>query len=529
MIPILDPEQLRQVDAFTIAQEPITPLELMERAARRCADHIIDHYRVGYHGLSSSPPVLVIAGMGNNGGDGLAIARMLHAAGIPVRVVRARHSEPSPENEANWLRLQEAGVERTELAEGDPLSIDPNDLLVDALLGAGTNRVLTGWLAALVKQINAAARPVIAVDMPSGLAAGEDHGNAPHAIVRASFTLVIGTPKLSLLLAQNAPYVGHWQLVPIDLAYAQMPGLQVDHVLVEEQDMLQLLPSRPAHGHKGSFGHALLIAGSIGKAGAAVLAVRAALHGGAGLVSAFIPQDLLDVLQMAAPEAMCTIRDKEAPYALPPLAPYRAVGVGPGLGMEGHNGIMLKNLIGSSSSGLVLDADALNLLAENPTWMAFLPPASVLTPHPREFDRLYGSACTSDHQRLERARAMARKHRCIIVLKGHHTAVCAADGRVYFNSTGNAGMARGGSGDALTGLLTGLLAQGIPPLQATILGVYLHGLAGDLAARHKGMDGMLISDLVAAIPEAWRHLRNASEELFDGAFPLPEHPRFPIG
>jgi len=280
-----------------------------------------------------------------------------------------------------------------------------------------------------------------------------------------------------------------------------------------EQDASAMLRPRPQFGHKGTFGHALLIAGSAGRAGAAVLATRAALRSGTGLVTAHVPRGALDILQISCPVAMCSTSSTAAFVdCIPDLSQASAVGIGPGLGSDPDTALVLKRLIQETMVPMVLDADALNILAENRTWCAFLPPNTILTPHPKEFDRLEGSPAANGYQRLQRAREMARKQGVVVVLKGAWTAVCAPSGEVFFNSTGNPGMAKGGSGDALTGLLTGLLAQGYAPLQASLFGVYLHGLAGDLAALHKGMDGMHAGDLIDALPEAWKQLRNAGFE-----------------
>lgn len=510
MLPILSAEQVRAADAHTIAHEPVASIDLMERAATRCTEHLLRHVARWRRDPVVPTPFIVVAGMGNNGGDGLVIARLLHQRGQPVRVVRVKHRDrPSEDHATNLERCMHAGVQVLDVGAGEVFPvIDGREVVVDALFGTGASVPLTGVAAEAVRWINAAGRPVVAVDLPSGLAADGEAGALDAAIVHADVTLTFEVPKPALLFAGNAPFVGHWEVVPIGLDRSFIRSLQVSGHVLERADAQTLLPARPWAGHKGTFGHALLIAGGEGHLGAAVLAARGALRSGCGLVTVQVPGHGGPVLQGAVPEAMVMAdRDHAHISELPRLDVHRAVGIGPGLGTHADTAVVLKRLIQEATMSLVLDADALNLLAANPTWRAFLPPNTVLTPHPKEFDRLYGKPSVSGKERLGRAREMAVKDRCIIVLKGAPTAVCAPDGRVLFNSTGNPGMAKGGSGDVLTGLITGLLARGMSLMDASMLGVYLHGLAGDLAAAEVGMDGMTSGDLAAFLPAAWRNLR----------------------
>lgn len=521
MLPILNAQQMRAVDADTIANEPITSLALMERAASQCAQHILHFTREGRFGNAQAATFLVLVGMGNNGGDGLVIARLLCAAGYTVRVFRCEYRDtPSPDNATNWKRMVEAGVEHVTNSDQRPEpEILPTDIVIDALFGTGLGEPAPTPVRHLVQRVAESGRPVVAIDLPSGLFAEDNAENDPKGIMRASYTFTFEFPKLALLLPENEAYVGSWELVPIGADHSFAASLPTPYRLVREQDVMLMLRPRPLFGHKGTFGHAVVVAGSTGKAGAAVLATRAALRSGVGLVTAHIPQANLAILQATCPEAMCSLGSNERPYidSPPELAKRSAVGIGPGLGSDASTALVLKKLIQDRTVPLLLDADALNILAGNPTWKSFLPPDTILTPHPKEFDRLAGSAAKSGYQRLQRARQWAMAHGVILVLKGAWTAICAPTGDVFFNSTGNPGMAKGGSGDALTGLLTGLLAQGYGPMQAAMLGTFLHGLAGDLAARHKGMDGMTAGDLVEALPEAWQQVRNAS---FEGAMPI---------
>ena len=517
MLPVLGPSAIRDADAWTMEHEPISSLDLMERASRRCVARIVEMLEEHCFGDPLKVGFLVLAGMGNNGGDGLAIARMLHGAGMRVRVVRVMHKPvASAGNETNLERAISSGVAVVSLLEHAELPrVEPNEVIIDALFGSGLHERVTGWIASLIDHVNASGASVVAIDMPSGLFAEPEEGSEPGAIMRANRTLTLEVPKLAFFFAENAANVGIWEVLPIELDPQFVAKQPTDHHLLEEQDAVGLLRSRPLFAHKGTFGHALLIAGSQGKMGAAVLTTRSALRSGVGLVTARVPAQERAVLQAAAPEAMCSV-DREVGEgigSLPDLSPYSAIGIGPGLGAEADTALILKNLIRSVMISCVIDADALNILAQNPTWLSFLPQGAILTPHPKEFDRLAGVESKTGHERLQRARGLAIRSRCHLVLKGAWTAICDPSGHVLFNPTGNPGMAKGGSGDVLTGLLTGLLAQGYAPKEACILGVYLHGLAGDIAAERMGMDGMTAGDLADAIPTAWRRLRKGSDQV----------------
>lgn len=516
MLPVCTAEQMRRADALTIEREPISALDLMERAAGRCAERILAWHRNGTFRPGADGSHVILVGMGNNGGDGLVIARHLHAAGVLVAVRRVLHREgPSPEHATNWERLQALGIDMRDVRTPDQFAVGRDDIVIDALFGTGLDRPVEGLTADVIKRLNAIGPPVIAIDLPSGLWATDNTGNDPASIVRAACTLTFEWPKLALLLPDHVDQVGHWVVVPIGLYASALDGVEVPYQLVEQRDIHRMLHNRPRAGHKGVFGHALLVAGMRGRMGAAVLATKACLRSGVGLVTVHVPSCGVDVLQVCAPEAMCSpdpVADhvSEVPQALV----ASAVGMGPGLGSASDTALVLKRFIQDPRAGMVLDADALNILAENPTWTAFLPPGTILTPHPKEFDRLFGSTSTTGYERLQRARELAVRLRCTVVLKGGPTAICSPDGRVVFNSTGNAGMAKGGSGDALTGLVTGLLAQGYAPGTAAMIGVHVHGLAGDIVAQHLGQDGMTIGELIDALPEAWQQLRGGSEQAF---------------
>lgn len=506
MLPILSAEQIRQADAYTMAHEPIASIDLMERAAAACARKMME---------SRAPdvPVVVMAGMGNNGGDGLALARIIHDLGVESVQVLVPHYKPkgSPGFETNLARLREAKIAVTFVDEGTPLpAIPPSAIVVDALFGTGLARPIAGWLKELIGQLNALPNEILAIDLPSGLFANDNSTNDPEAIVQADRTFTLELPKYALFMPGHARFCGNWEVVPIGLDRAFIGSLKTDAAMIESADVAKLLPPRGRVFHKGNFGHAWLLAGGPGKMGAALLASMAALRSGCGLLTAHVPVGQDAVLHAAVPEAMASLDESACLSTLPKFNKATAIGAGPGMGTEAASARMLKLLIQNAPAPMVLDADALNILAENKTWMAFLAPGTILTPHPKEFERLAGKAASDGH-RLRLAKEMAVRFKVVLVLKGAYTAVCAPDGRVYFNASGNPGMAKGGSGDALTGIITSLRAQGLDSLSAALLGVHAHGIAGDLAAEALGMDGMLPSDLIGKLPMAWKQLRQLAK------------------
>lgn len=502
MLPVFSAEQARQADALLMAQEPISSIDLMERAARGCADWLLRYFR-------QQERFLVLAGMGNNGGDGIAIARMLKEAGRQVRVDLIQHRQaPSPETGTNLERARALGVDVVEVDLGSLERVAPEDeVVIDALFGSGLDRPVTAALKELIRRLNKSASVIISIDMPSGLFCEDNSLNDPSAIVEADHVLTIGAPKLALLLPENERCTGQWHAIPIGYDRLTTIPQRARWGITEVNDLHDLLPPRSRFMHKGRAGHALLIAGARGKMGAAVLAARACARSGVGLVSLFAHSGVSDELHLAIPECMLAgDRDTNGNVRLGDISHFDSVAIGPGIGMSAEAVGLVKVAIQSTAAPMVLDADALNILADNPTWQAFLPPGSILTPHPKEFDRLAGnSAC--GHDRLMKAIAMARRHGIILLLKGAYTAVCHPDGNVRFNPTGGPGMAKGGSGDSLTGILAALLAQGVDPFSAAVLGAYVHGEAGDLAAEDLGMDGMLPSDLIERLPLVWKRIR----------------------
>lgn len=498
---LLSPAQTRALDQATIKAQHITSTALMERAATAVTNWLLDELLLDY-----DTEIHVCCGPGNNGGDGLVVARNLHRAGYAVQLWLL----PAAKHSADFTHQHQqlpAGLTGQEISPNQLPTIAAGAVVVDALFGTGLSRPLEGPAAALVRHINDSGTTVVAVDMPSGLFADAPQP-ADSAVVRADYTLSFELPKLAFLLPQNADFVGDWRLLPIGLDAEVIHNTVADKYFVTADDLRGQLPKRPKFSHKGTFGHALLLAGSKGKMGAAVLATRACLRGGAGLVTTRVPAVGYDILQISAPEAMC-LADPAPDFVteLPDLTPYAAVGMGPGLGQHDATREVLRQLLTTATVPLVLDADALNMLGAYPELQKLLPPGSLLTPHPKEFERLVGEPARDDYHRLDQLRDFAGRTGCYCLLKGAYTALAAPDGTLYFNSTGNPGMATGGSGDVLTGLLLALRAHGkLSPLTAALLGLHAHGRAADLALPQHGPAGLLASDVVRFIGPALEEL-----------------------
>lgn len=503
MIKILPVDQIRLADAYTIANEPIDSVDLMERAARQCFKWIKKRRLKGR-------VFKVFCGTGNNGGDGLVIARLLARHGYTCEVFVVRFSEKfSDDFSVNLKRLMEVEPEvpLTFITENDPLpEILPGEIVIDAIFGSGLSKPVTGFTADLIQKINSCYALVIAIDIPSGLFADSLPDPKTQAIVKATFTLTIEFPKLSFLFPESEPLVGTWRVLSIGLHEDFIQQVETGHFFVETYDISLLLKRRNMFSHKGNFGHALLIAGSYGKMGAAVLAAQACMRSGAGLLTAHIPRKGYEIMQTAFPEAMISLDEAEEVFSGERnLSAYNAIAIGPGIGTDSPTQNGLKLLIQDCKVPLILDADALNILGENKTWLSFLPPGSILTPHPKEFERLAGKTDNS-MERLALQLEFSKKYHVYVILKGAFTSITTPEGKCFFNPTGNPGMATGGSGDVLTGILLGFMAQGYTPLSACLAGTFIHGFAGDLAARKQGHEALIASDIVKNLGKAFRNL-----------------------
>ncbi|HRK80330.1 MAG TPA: NAD(P)H-hydrate dehydratase [Saprospiraceae bacterium] len=502
---ILSAEQTRALDAYTIANEPIASIDLMERASLTFVKWLVQPFP------DSDRKVLILVGPGNNGGDGLAVARLLHRRFYDVAVWRCHiGAAVSPDFQINWDRLPTEGgaIAVHHLHAGDPLPDWPQGaLLIDALFGSGLSRPVTGYWADLIRHCNEQSLTRVAIDVPSGLFTD---GPSEGAVLEAHYTFSFETPKLAFFLPDNQQRVGEWRFGSIGLDAGFLSEISTLFHFVEAASARNMLKTRRRFDHKGVFGHALICAGSYGKAGAAVLATRACLRSGAGLVTVHTPRCAYPILQTAAPEAM-TLADAHELHIseMPDLSPFSAIGAGCGWGQEELTANALHQLLECAVQPLVLDADALNLLALHPEWMKLLPENTILTPHPKEFERMFGPS-NNGFERLEILRKKAAELHVVIVLKGAFSCIASPDGHCYFNATGNPGMATGGSGDVLTGIITGLRAQGYAALDAAVLGVYLHGLAGDLAAKQKGQEALIAGDLIEMMGAAFLHIQNTT-------------------
>ncbi len=506
---ILSVEQIRAWDAYTIEQEPIASVDLMERAARAFADWFASRFP------DVNKPLYIVCGSGNNGGDGLAVARLLAQRHYSPEVLLCRIGRTlSADCEENYRRLKRLGtVPICELEKGGvPPDLRSGGLLIDAVFGSGLNRPVEGYWADFLEWMNAYSGVRVAIDIPSGLFAERPLEGVS---VKADYTLSFELPKLAFFLPETGYRVGEWVLRSIGLHAGFIRQAETPWHFLTEANLQPFLRQRRRFEHKGNFGHALLVAGSYGKMGAALLAGRAALRTGAGLVSLHLPRCGYAIAQEAFQEAMVSVDHHEYLFSRPPsLDPYAAVGVGPGLGTNSITRRALLELLEqalASSRPLVLDADALNLLAEEPEPQKYLPKGSILTPHPGEFRRLFGDFPDA-FASLAFQRQLSEDWGVVVVLKGAYTCVTLPDGSAWFNSTGNPGMATAGSGDVLTGVITGLLAQGYRPELAALLGVWLHGKAGDLAAEALEQEALLAGDLVLYLGKAFKFLRSWQKE-----------------
>ena len=498
--------QIHELDNYTITHEPIKSIDLMERAAKTITRAIMDEW-------TDRTPMVIFAGPGNNGGDSLAVARLLAEENYKVSVYLFNiHNKLSDDCAANKQRLidsKRVGHFTEVTLNFDPPELTEDMVVIDGLFGSGLNKPLIGGFASLVKYINQCPAKVVSIDIPSGLMCEDNTYNIHSNIIRADLTLTLQQKKLSMMMADCQKYIGRLRVLDIRLSKEYIDKTEANCRILEEQDVRRLLMPRDDFAHKGAMGNALIIAGSYGMAGAAVLATRACLRSGVGKVTVHTPRRNYLVMQTAVPEAVMQM-DHEETYFSESVdsTDFDALGIGPDLGLVENTAIALIGQIRRTSCPIVADADALNILANHQAWMQQLPSGIIMTPHPKEFDRMAGSTSNNDYERLIRAQQMAEHIKGYIILKGHHSALCMPDGHIVFNATGNSGMATAGSGDVLTGILTALLARGYDKGTACQLGMYLHGLAGDLAAKEVGKESLVASDIIQFLPKAFLKLED---------------------
>lgn len=511
---ILSSAQLKAVDAYTIEHEPVSSTNLMERASRAVADKIC-------HRWSIDTPIKIFAGPGNNGGDALAIARMLGESNYKVMVYLFNISENlSPDcliNRNRLLDFQEVrqntmGARNIELVEitsqFTPPQLEEGDLVIDGLFGTGLSRPLNGGFASVVKYINSSPATVVSIDVPSGLMCEDNTYNVMNHIVKANVTYTIQYPKLAFFFPEHEQYVGEWEVLDIGIVDPDNEETKTPYHLTEKKDLQAMLKPRSRFAHKGSVGHALLIAGKKGMAGAAILSARSCMRSGAGKLTIHTPEYNVRILQESVPEAIINIDVDQNCFSQSfDTSEYDAMAIGPGIGTSSYTVQAFIEQVSMSKCPMVLDADALNILGSHRGWIAQLPRRCILTPHKKELFGLI-STTRNSYEELERTRELAMRQQIYIIIKGAYSAVVTPEGNAYFNTTGNPGMATAGAGDVLTGIILSLLAQSYVPEVAARLGVYLHGLAGDCAMKDHCYESLISSDLIAYLPQAFKYMRN---------------------
>ena len=495
---IFSTAQIKQWDAFTIANEPVASIDLMERAAAKCYEWLLQQNYTKKH-------FHIFCGKGNNGGDGLAIARMLIQKKYSVTVYILEFGNiGTTDFQTNLARFHECstGIHFIQSPDFFP-AVNDNGIIIDALFGTGLNKPLEGISAALVNHINQYKEDIISIDLPSGLSA--DSSSKGNTIIKATHTLSFQNYKLAFLLPENESYCGNIHLLQIGLHKKFETAAETVFEVTDRQLIQTIYKSRKKFSHKGNFGHAALLCGSYGMMGAAILSTRACLRSGVGKLTAYIPECGYEILQTVVPEAMCIVTGDGYIVSAEKIEKFDAVGIGPGIGLYATHAALLRAVFLKFNKPVLIDADALNTIAQDKTLLPLIPPNSIITPHPKEFERLFGKTA-NDVERLQLALQKSKEYSLFIVLKGHYSFISTPGGKGYFNSTGNAGMATAGSGDVLSGIITGLLAHGYTALKTCLLGTYLHGLAGDFAASKYSQEAMIAGDITDCLGEAFKTL-----------------------
>lgn len=496
--------QIHELDRYTIEHEPIKSVDLMERAAKAITRAVAEEW-------TTHTPVVVFAGPGNNGGDALAVARLLTNEGYKVRTylfnITNHLSDDCVTNRQRLLDGRHAKDFTEITAKFDPPELTADTLVIDGLFGSGLNKPLAGGFASLVKYINQSPAKVVSIDVPSGLMSEDNTYNVRANIIHATLTLTLHEKKLAFLFGDAQQFIGRLKVLDIRLSQEYIQKTEAQYYVLEESDVRSRLLHRDDFAHKGNMGNALIVAGSYGMSGAAILATRACLRSGAGKVTVHTPKKNYGVMQISVPEAVLHMDHEETAFTeAVDTDGFDALGIGPGLGCQETTAIAMIAQIRRAQCPIVADADALNILASHRAWMQQLPKGIIMTPHPKELDRLTGSPANADFERLHRTRELAQSLQAYIILKGHNSALCLPDGQVVFNPTGNSGMATAGNGDVLTGIITALLARGYHQHNACIVGMYLHGLAGDIAVKTLGKESLTASDIIDYLPHAFKHL-----------------------
>lgn len=496
---IFTASQIRELDRYTIENLPIASLDLMEKASKAFVNQYTNLYPI-------DRPVYIVAGTGNNGGDGMAVARLLKEKGFDVQAFVVRSSSKSTHDfTTNFERLQQLIPAHEIKDDRDFPQLPSNAVVVDALFGSGLSRPVEGLQAEIIFKINKQKLDVVAIDIASGLMS--DGPSEGEAIMQVQHTVSFQVPKLAFFMSENESFVGQWHVVDIGLMAEIIEKSETDYQMLQPGMLKDYLPKRRKHSHKGNYGSVLMIMGSKGKMGAALLSAKACLKSGCGLLTVQVPTCGYQVMQIGLPEAMALVDSNESMFTeVPDLAKFNTLSVGPGLGTAEYTMDAFAKLLNQvKKMPLVIDADGLNMLAKRRELLSLLPVNTILTPHPKEFERMAGESKNS-FERIKLQQDFARTHQVIVILKGAYTSIAMPNGQVYFNSSGNPGMATAGSGDVLTGIVTSLLAQMKEAPKAALLGVYLHGLAGDIAASFHGEEAMIASDIIDNLGSAIQKL-----------------------
>jgi len=497
---ILSKENLQEADKLTIEKQQIKSDELMERAAIQLFGWLKTQLKEG------APRIHLFCGIGNNGGDGLALARLLLNDGYEVEVYVVNFSDKrSDDFLLNLSRLKEQKLWPEFLDENTDLpELPASDIIIDAIFGIGLNRPAEAWVKEIIKHLNASKAYKIAVDVPSGLYLDKAPDDK-EAIVKANTTISFQLPKLVFFLPETADFTGNVEIVDLGLDEEFITKVAPEALLISRKEAQHLYKPRQKFSHKGTFGHNLVVGGSYGKIGSVVLATKASLRIGAGKVTALIPNCGYQILQSTVPEAMVITSENDNHLVSTDIdLKIESICFGIGAGENKETAEFLKQILKEVKVPLLIDADGLNLLSKNPDFYTLLPKKSILTPHPGELKRLLGD-WEDDFDKLEKAKAFSKKHQLILVIKGAYTLIIA-DENIYVNTTGNPGMATAGSGDVLSGVVSGLLSQGYDPLIATVFGVYLHGKAGDFAAQKLGFEAVIADDVIENLGNAYKSL-----------------------
>ncbi|CAH8285732.1 hydroxyethylthiazole kinase-like uncharacterized protein yjeF/hydroxyethylthiazole kinase-like uncharacterized protein yjeF [Mariniflexile fucanivorans] len=504
---IFSKEQIYKGDQLTIERQKITSTDLMERAGAQIFNWM--HVRL----QGAQVPIHIFCGIGNNGGDGLVLARHLILDGYNVKMYVVNCSDKrSKDFLINYDRVKNVTKEWPTLLSctEDFPEINDQDIIVDAIFGIGLNRPVDKWIKALFVYFRKTKAFTLSIDVPSGLST-DSVPKDEDAVVWASYTLSFVTPKLVFFLPETAKYTVHWEVLDIGLDMNFLSETTTEAELIGKHEVLPIYKPRDKFSHKGQFGHSLIIGGSYGKIGAVILASRAALASGAGLVTVYVPKCGYIPLQASFPEAMVITDEDEKKitnisFEIEPTV----IGLGVGIGTDTKTMKAIEGFLKTNKTLLVIDADGINILAKRKTLLKLLPEQAILTPHPKELERLIGK-WTDDFDKLEKVKAFSKKHNLIVVVKGANS-ITVFQEKLYINSTGNPGLATGGSGDVLTGIITGLMSQGYNPLSASVFGVYLHGKSADIAVEDFGYQSLIASHVIEYLGEAYKDLFKQPEQ-----------------